>query len=290
MVEPDGMRRAALALLAVLALAATARAAAGAAGDEMQEIYRLSGLEAQVGALDRVVAASLTPNLQRIPAERAALVRDAVLRAWSTPVLQQDVVARLAKVHDPQQAAATLRWLRSPLGRRVTELETHATSAEGVQALEAFSQQLRSHPPDQTRLALARALDQATGATEFAVEVSLASARAAMSAVGAALPEEKRLEPAKIEAAIESQRQRLHDQLAMASLASTLFTYQSLSNSELESYLAFTRGDAGRWYHDAVKQALMGMLTDVSGRMGRTVATALRAAPAPGGTPAHRAD
>ena len=287
------MRCAALALLAVLSLAATARASAGpAAVDEMQEIYRLSGLEAQVGALDRVVAAALIPNLQRVPAARAEVVRDAVLRAWSTPLLQQDVVARLAKSHDPQQAAATLRWLRSPLGRRVSELETHATSAEGVQALEAFSKELRAHPPDETRLALARALDQATGATDFAVEVSLASARAAMSAVGAALPEEKRLEPDKIEAAIESQRQRLRDQLAMASLASTLFTYQSLSNSELETYLAFARGDAGRWYHGAVKQALLGMLTDVSGRMGRTVATALRAAPAPGGapTPAHRAD
>ena len=68
MVEPGGMRRAALALLAVLALAATARAAAKpGAGDDMQEIYRLSGLEAQVGALDRVVAASLIPNLERVP-------------------------------------------------------------------------------------------------------------------------------------------------------------------------------------------------------------------------------
>ncbi|HVN37074.1 MAG TPA: hypothetical protein VMW19_02745 [Myxococcota bacterium] len=287
------MRRAALAQLAVLALAATAYASSGTtAGDEMQEIYRLSGLEAQVGALDRVVAASLIPNLSRVPAARAGVVRDAVLRAWSTPVLRQDVVDRLAKIHDPQHAAETLRWLRSPLGRRISKLETHATSAEGVQGLEAFSQQLRSHPPDATRLALARALDQATGATDFAVEVSLASGRAAMSAVGAASPEEKRLEPDKIEAAIEAQRQRLHDQLAPASLASTLFTYQSLSDSELETYLAFARGDAGRWYHDAVKQALLGMLTDVSGRMGLTVATALRAAPAPGGptTPAHRAD
>src|SRR5262245_10849799 len=162
------MRRAALALLAVLALAATTRAAAKpGAGDDMQEIYRLSGLEAQVGALDRVVAASLIPNLQRVPAAHAEVVRDAVLRAWSPPVLQQDLVARLAKAHDPQQAAATLRWLRSPLGRRVTALETHATSAEGVQGLEAFSAQLRTHPPDKTRLALARALDQATGETDF---------------------------------------------------------------------------------------------------------------------------
>jgi hypothetical protein len=287
------MRRAALALLAVVSLAATARGSAGAiTGDEMQEIFRLSGLEAQIGALDRAVAASLVPNLQRVPAAQADVVREAVLRAWSAPVIQQDVSARLAKAHDPQQAPATLRWLRSPLGRRVTELETHASSAEGVQALEAFAQQLRSHPPDETRLALARALDQATGATDFAVEVSLASARAAMSAVGAALPQEKRLDPDRIEAAIEAQRPRLHEQLAMASLASTLFTYQSLGNSELETYLAFARSDAGRWYHGVVKQALLEMLTDVSSRMGRTVATALRAASAPGGapTPAHRAD
>jgi hypothetical protein len=287
------MRRAALALLAVSLLAPTAFASAGSGtGDEMQEIFRLSGLEAQIGALDRVVAASLVPNLQRVPAAQADVVRDAVLRAFSAPVIQQDVSARLAKANDPQQAAATLRWLRSPLGRRVTELETHASSAEGVQALEAFAQQLRSHPPDETRLALARALDQAIGQTDFAVEVSLASARAAMSALGAALPQEKRLEPDKIEAAIEAQRQRLHQQLAMASLASTLFTYQNLSNAELESYVVFARSDAGRWYHGVVKQALLEMLTDVSSRMGRTVATALRSAPAPSGspTPAHRAD
>jgi len=131
-------------------------------------------------------------------------------------------------------------------------------------------------------------LDRAAGATDFAVELSLACARAAMSAIGGALPAERRLDPDKIEKAIDSQRQLLHEQLGHISLVSTLYTYRSLTDVELEHYLAFVRGDAGRWYHGTVKKVLLEVLSDQASRMGATVATALRAAPAP--IPAQRRD
>jgi hypothetical protein len=284
------MRRHALASLALLCLSAPALAATGSprAAGEMREIFHLSGLEAQLGALDEIVAASLTPNLQRIPAGQAATVRHAALEAFSGPALQEKVAGRLAKVHHPQHAAATLRWLRSPLGVRIAELERQTSTAEGMRALEAYAQQLAGQAPPASRVGLARELDQAVGMTDFSVELSLASARAAMAAIGAVLPAERRLAPDKIEAAIASQRELLREQLGRASLVTTLYTYRSLKDVELEAYLAFVRGDAGRWYHGVVKQALLETLSEQAGRMGTTVAAALRAAPTPAQSPAQR--
>jgi hypothetical protein len=286
MVEPGVMRRRALASLALLFLAGSAPAAPDPSGParDMREIFRLSGLESQLGALDDLVAASLVPNLSRLPAEQKDVVRHAALDAFSGPALQERVAGRLAKVHEPQRAADVLRWLRSPLGRRITLLETQTSTAEGMRALEAYALQLKQAMPPASRVGLAQELDRALGATEFAVELSLACARAAMSAIGAALPSERRLEPEKIEAAIASQRDLLHEELGQMSLVSTLYTYRSLTDTELEAYLAFVRGEAGRWYHGAVKQALLEVLAEQAGRMGASVATALRASPpAPAG-------
>ena len=283
-------RRAALFSLSLLWLAASASAASETSGPagEMRELFRLSGLETQLGALDELVAASLTPNLERVPAAQKDVVRHAALEAFSGPVLQERVAARLAKVHQPEHAAAALRWLRSPLGRRITLLETQTSTAEGMRALEQYALQLKTEMPPSSRVGLAQELDRAVGATDFAVELSLACARAAMSAIGGALPAERRLDPDKIEKAIDSQRQLLHEQLGQISLVSTLYTYRSLTDVELEHYLAFVRGDAGRWYHGVVKKVLLEVLSDQAGRMGATVATALRAAPAP--IPAQRRD
>lgn len=281
--------RIALVSLATLLLAGPAVAAAGppAPAGEMQEIFRLSGLEAQLGSLDQVVAASLSPSLQNVPAAQAARVKQAVLAEFSGPALQQQVVFRLEKVHHPTHAAGTLRWLRSPLGRRITELEAAASTGEGMRGLEAYARQLGNQPAPETRVALARELDRAIGATDFALELSLASARAAMSAMSGVLPGEQRLAKDQIEAAIDAQREQLHAQLAQISLVSTLYTYRSLEDTELEAYLAFTRGEAGRWYHGVVKQALLETLTQVAERMGRSVASALQTAPA--APPARRA-
>jgi len=280
------MRRCVAASLALLFFAVPALAAPDASGKagEMRELFRLSGLESQLGSIDDLVAASLTPNLSKVPAAQKDIVRHAALDAFSSPVLQERVFGELAKVYDAQQAAAALRWLRSPLGRRITLLEMQTSTAEGMRELETFALQLKKQMPPNARIALAHELDKATGATDFAVELSLACARASMSAIGAALPAERRLDPDKIEAAIESQRKVLHEQLGQVSLVSTLYTYRSLTDTELETYLMFTRGDAGRWYHDVVKQALLHVLTEQAGVMGKQVALALRA-PAPGTAP-----
>jgi hypothetical protein len=278
--------RHALALLAacfawLAALPALAASGLPGPAGEMQEIFRISGLEAQLGTLDQVVAASLAPNLQGVPPAQAQVVQRAVLSEFNAPLLKQQVESRLAKVHHPAHAAATLRWLRSPLARRITALEVAASSAESVREIERFAQNLPAQPPTPARVGLAREFDRATGWTEFALDVSLASARAAMTAIAAVRPDEPRLQPQQIEQAIASQRELMRNGIEQASLVSALFVYRSLSDTEFEAYIAWTKTDAGRWYHGVVREALLEVLTEVAGRMGRTVAAALRAAPAP---------
>lgn len=276
-------------LVALWALSAGASSAPAAPAREMQEIFRSSGLEAQLASLDQVVSASLAPNLANVPESQAAVVRRAVLSEFNAPVLQQQVESRLAKRYDPTQAAATLRWLRTPLARRITQIEIEGASAESLKGLAEFAQTLQSMPPTHERLALALDFDRATGWSEFALEVSLASARAAMTAMSVVRPDEPRLRAKEIEAAIDAQREKLRVGLEQASLLSALYVYRNLTDAELQTYLDWARSDAGRWYHGAVRQTLLEVLTEVSARMGHTVATALRAAPGQAPVPARQA-
>ena len=70
--------------------------------------------------------------------------------------------------------------------------------------------------------------------------------------------------------------------------ASMLYSYQSLGDGELLSYIDFSNSEAGRWYHESVKRALLNTLEGASTRVGRAVAATFSAAedPVPA-SPAH---
>ena len=83
-------------------------------------------------------------------------------------------------------AQATLIWLRSPFGRRITQLEEHASTAEAMAAMDSYAEGLALAPPEKERADLVRSLDTSVGATELALEATLAASLGAAMAANVA--------------------------------------------------------------------------------------------------------
>jgi hypothetical protein len=254
----------------------------------MDEIFFLSGLEAQLDVVGESLGAAIALQIQHLPPAQGQALERAVLREFSADALQREVERYLERAHQSRHAELVLQWLRSPIGRRIAKLDLAAARPEGAPALQTHALNIGSNPPSAARVSLIRELDAATGMTDFTVDAALTSALATTLGANAELPPAKQGVESDIRASVEAQRGVLRPEIEKMTTSSMLYSYQSLEDGELRSYIDFSNSEAGRWYHESVKSALLSTLEGASTRVGRAVAQVFGATgdPVPA-SPAH---
>jgi hypothetical protein len=270
-------------LLVALALRADAATAPNNPKGQMDEIFFLSGLEAQLDVVGESLGAAIAPQVRHLPAAQGQALERAVLREFSADVLRREVERHLERAHHPRHAESVLHWLRSPVGRRIAKLDLAAAQPGGAAALQTYALNLGSNPPPAARVALIRQLDAATGMTDFTVDAALTSALATALGANGELPLAQQGTESDIRAAIEAQRRVLRPEIEKMMTTSMLYSYRSLEDGELRRYIDFSESEPGRWYHESVKRALLDTLEGASTRVGQAIAAAFGATvdPAP---------
>ena len=173
---------------------------------------------------------------------------------------------------DSDAAARSLAWLETPLGKKTQE-STLDPTPESPGALNLFVATFNSSPPQPKRIALVRRLDDASSSSEIVAELLLSSMRRAArftSLFGT---------DAETVASIESQLPKapqLRQQMREISLVTIHYQVNSLSDDELDAYVAFTESPAGRWHAQTVARSLLAtndaMFSDLEARVGRIAA------------------
>jgi len=87
----------------------------------------------------------------------------------------------------------------------------------------------------------------------------------------ASLPDEQRQPLNDLLAEIESLRPQVQAQMGMVTLISFLYTYQTLSQEELQAYLDFATSPAGTRYHQAGGKGIKAALLDGTLALGKTL-------------------
>ena len=233
--------------------------------DVATELFRLSGLQRQIAAVEPGVQQAFLAQGRPIPEADRAEIAAVIGSSFSAKDMQSDALAHLKERMDRKQAEAALAWLRTPTGVRITGFEEAASEPEAMQAMQSFAFSLQSSPPDAERVVLVQRLDAATGTTELTTEVMFTMARAAGRAFAAALPNAGSLD--ELEATLEQQRPLLEENAQNITLVSLLFAYRELSIAELSAYVSFLETPAGRWYQEAAGGALRVSLTNAVERL-----------------------
>jgi len=217
--------------------------------DTYDELYETAGwTEQRANFSDALTAAQQRYKNTLPPAVYQALVTNSNRRFAVDAIDQRAKQALRKSLPNPEPALA---FFQSPLGHKVVAAETLAGRREqlaryenGIPRIEAGS----------NRQLLIRHLAQALPAAEAGAEVSLALAGVAAESLSQMIP--GLLGGGQAQGLLDSQRERLQQQVESDLDNTLLYIYRDLSDAELEEFVEFAQSSAGQKYYQAALETL----------------------------------
>ena len=264
--------------IALAALLIAGPAAADELDTRIAELMVRSGIDKQMNSYPANVRMGMEQGRAQSPLSDAQyqLLMNSVSKAYDPVVMKQTMARRLRKDLRLADIDGALGWLSSPLGRRVTQLEEEHSTPEAYQAMQAWAQSLKEPPPE-ARMDLIRRFDEAVGITEFTVTSIKHTQLAMVAALTATQPAAKqRAAFDNVTQMFELRRPELLRNVTQQTLPHMLYIYRSLSDADLQRYIAYAASPVGKRYHAASKAALDDAIVRASHNAGVVFGDALR--------------
>ncbi len=248
----------------------------------VRDLYVKSGMKEQLVQLPTVIQIALdqqyeeNTDLKKLPKNVLSTIRGLVPQAFAENRMKNRVIEELSQGMTDEEIQETLAWLNSPIGEKCTKLEEAAASPEAFSEMQDYGEEIKKSPPSAERLQALRKLDSAARFTEGAVEMTINLQTAVALAVIATLPAEKRLPPEEIEREMQKDRPALESQVRSQTFVQLVYTYRSLSNEEVASYVKFATSPTGKKYTDISELALRKATLEGGLRWGRAVGEAIQ--------------
>jgi len=197
--------------------------------------------------------------------------REALAAALGNVDLYKVMVDHLRAGYRSDAYAAAIAWRRSPLGRRLTQLEVQVGEPAHLADYGRFRTSLMRSPPSQRRLTLIRRLDQASLQTDMAVEHALSVQAINLEAMNQASPAAQRLSPSVIEGALEPLGRKIRPALKAEVETFGLYVYRDVSEAELELYVDYLESRHGSYVTRAGVRAVFAALQALNAETARIV-------------------
>lgn len=255
------------AFLAACFLAAPAAHAATAPGaTKANRLMEASGMAQSIRQIQPTMTSSFDQPQDDLPDNvRIALRQAASLGFLPDPMIEK-VRTRLGTLLTGRHLDNTLAWLESPVGRRITELENAAGEPAAASQIESYAKELEKHAPSKHRTDLIKQLMAATGSTEFSATMLESAFLATALGINAALPVQQRSPVDAVRKRIASVLPKMQKDNERELAISMHYTYHTLSDRELESYLKFLKSASGTVY---TKDALVAVREAMNEAMAR---------------------
>lgn len=230
-------------LMALIALALPVQA------DSYQQLFQSAGWPQQrAHFLAALQAAQQRYQSSLPPALYQSLVENSN-RRFAAEAIDQRVLGSLRQQLPDSQPA--LGFFGSDNGRRVVQAEVEASRPE---QLARNAQGLPAIQVSASRQALIERLAKALPASEAGAEVSLALASLAADSLSQMLP--GLLGNTQSQELLDTQRQRLQQQIDRDLVPSLRYIYRELSDAQLQAFVGFAESAAGQAYYRAAIQAV----------------------------------
>ena len=257
-----------LALTVVLVLGIPHIAISGPDEQIVDELIDLSGLKQQIPRLPNeymTLVDQVLVGLERrnsLPKNVRRDLRQSFVDALTSERLESQIRSRLLDTLSQDTSSATVNWLRSDLGKKITAAEVNVGSPERSVQLATFMLRLQLERPTPERLQLVRRIEEITQGSEMATEaweaIVGAIARALEGRFRGKNPERKE----KLEEFIASIRGSIRGMFQQGRIFEALFTYQMMTDEELKQYAEFLETPAGRDVTKIINSAVQGVAID----------------------------
>jgi len=246
--------------------------------DSAAELIEKSGVKLQIEKMPEMLNQQIAMMERQggpMPSGMRQRFRDAALKSHDPKLLLPRVTAGVAEAIPPEDRHEILKFLDSPLGRKVIAAENAMASNEAMDKLEKEGPALMEKlMKDDVRLALIQSLDKATRATDMATDLNIATALATEYGLisQSNMPQKPSFE--QLRSAYEQRRLPIRMQMAQVVLTGMAMSYRDLSNEELAGYLAFANSPVGKKYFLGISRVINRVLVDAAADLGKALSDA----------------
>lgn len=220
-----------------------------AQADDYLELYQIAGWPQQRANFSQALAAAQLRYRDSLPpAIYQALLESSNQRFAAKAMDQRALEALRTNLADPQPA---LQFFESEVGRKVITDEIRASRGD---QLELYGKGLPRSNAGAARRQLVSQLSKALPASAAGAEVSLALAGVAADSLSQMLP--GLMDNGQAQGLLNTQRERLMQQIGSDLDNTLLYVYRDLSDAELATYVNFTQSSGGKSYYQAALAAL----------------------------------
>ena len=217
--------------------------------DNLDELFNVAGWPEQRAHFNDALSAAQKRYSNNLPpAVYQALVTNSSQRFDPQAMDRRAKDKMRESLADP---APALTYFQSPLGRKIVAAELLATRSD---QLAKHARGLPRMEASATRQLLINHLSNALPAREAGAEVSLAIAGVAADSLSSMIP--GLLGGGQAQGMLNSQRQRLMEQIGGELDNTLLYVYRDLSDPELEEFVTFAESPEGKTYYQAALAAI----------------------------------
>lgn len=257
--------------VALLAFLPPVASAAGPPVERTDELMHKSGLWNQLAELAPMFSQGVDDASSRMGGANTPsleALRQAFATAYSADRLRPAVARELALSLSAEDVDASLEWLSGDLGQRITALEEKASTAEAQrERMETGTERVKALSSE--RLAQYERLAEAIRAGDVGATIMINAAAGLARGFKAALPGFGGPDADQVRALMETRRPQLVALMKKQQIMFFAMSYATVSDDEIERYVAFAESPVGRRYQAATVIAVDKAMTDAAVETGR---------------------
>ena len=263
-------------LASILTLTLPGAALAAKQQQLIDEIFNLSGVDTLFVQIPPLIESTFEQmDAQKVDA-RIGEVKKIMTQAFAPNKLRSNAVDYISGQLTVNQLEQVRTQLSSPLALKITALENAATETDSTTKMLAYAQQLQTNPPPDARIELIADLINASNAVESSLAVRTEFFRGFLEAASQLDPVQDRMSSEQIDQQISMLRDQMEETTAQEVILAFLYTYQSLEDSELVSYIEIYQNKAMASFTAEINKAIAHSFRAAGKEMMKTMGARLR--------------
>ena len=245
-------------LLVILVLVAFSAMGVGAEWNKASKaslvasLMQQSGMAAQIEMIPEQVKMGIRDSARQ-GAPMDVVIQDKLIGSLDTKSLSQDLQAYLVEQISFDEIRQVMVWLESPLGKKVVAMEINASQSEMMSKMFDVFQVESVRPGRVERVhRLGEAVLSKERTRDLMINIQTFFGMAMVAERGTTQPVSYGATRDNMERAMAP----MWGELEQVVMMMYLFTYQGLSDAELDQYLEFTESAVGRRYNRALYEGL----------------------------------
>ncbi len=173
------------------------------------------------------------------------------------PEIIKNVIATYIEAElSTKDIKAVLKWLNSPLGKKITRMEVESSTPKAYEAMIIFQPILKQQNDYKERVELIKKLLLHMKATEATLKAELNNHLSGLTIISSAFPSMQLKSAEAIKKNFITYSLSIRKNIETELIMNALYTYRQLKLDEIESYINFVKTDYGQRYHEIVHEGI----------------------------------